>query len=110
MIKKAVACLFRLGSLTIILALPIGYYGGSDDSTHLAIGIHGGKGHFVGVYETGCESPPIVTINKFKEIQGSIYIRPTLSESVPLIFGLRAGQFSARMEKPDTDYVHHLSF
>jgi len=78
----------KVVGLAIILVLPFGYYTGTNDSSHVAIGGGVGFGKYATLIQ-GCEGGEEVHMVNFREFSGSIAARPTGYS--PLVLGFRGG-------------------
>lgn len=100
----------RVASFAFLLILPLGYYTGTKDSTHVTVG--GGIGY--GDYATllqGCEGEKEVHMVGFRDVGGFVAVRPT-SRS-PFRFGFQGGYLSVEEPpepiSPDQNYPYPQS-
>ena len=95
MINDIARFLFRFSTTAVIFALPIGYYQGSDDSTQMMVGVHGGAGQVATyLHGTGCSGESAssgLTRSKLVDIEGSAYLFSPEKDS-PFVLGVRGGR------------------
>ena len=83
----------KILSFSFLLILPVGYYTGPDDSTHITMGGGAGIGHYATLIE-GCEGKKEAHLIAYTDVGGSVAYRPTVRS--PLVLGFRGGYFSVQ--------------
>ena len=93
--RKAAGALPRVAGVLFLLALPIGYYPESTDSTDLLVGVHGGAGQVMTVLRD-CDGNALHTeASSFKDVSGSAYLPVYGKGRDVLVLGLRGGHWTS---------------